>query len=93
MTHHAKVARSMGQDRKRYDRDNVVRETRKGQTFRKRHWKDPACNNGIRDRGLRQQLRGYKRIKNPGTRWQLCLKIKRTSEEFDRKVLGLEFMK
>jgi hypothetical protein len=31
--------------------------------------------------------------KEPGTRWQLCLKIKTTLEEFDRKAFGSEFMK
>jgi hypothetical protein len=61
--------------------------------FGKRRWKGPECNNGIRDRGLRQQLRGSKWIKNPGTRRQLPLKIKRTSEEFNRKAFGLEFVK
>jgi hypothetical protein len=53
----------------------------------------PRMKNGIRDRGLRQQLQGDKRIKNPGTRRQLNLKIERTSEEFNRKALVLEFMK
>jgi hypothetical protein len=32
-------------------------------------------------------------IKNPDPRWQLRLKIERTSEEFDRKAFGLEFVK
>jgi hypothetical protein len=32
-------------------------------------------------------------IKDPGIRQQLCLKIKRTSDGFDRKAFGLEFMK
>jgi hypothetical protein len=32
-------------------------------------------------------------MKNPGTRQQPRLKIERTSEEFNRKALGLEFVK
>jgi hypothetical protein len=57
MTHSTKVARRRGHDRKRYDQDNVVQETRIGRTFGKRRWKGPECNSGIRDRGLRHQLR------------------------------------
>jgi hypothetical protein len=55
MTHSTEVAQRRGHDRKRYDQDDVVQETWRGWTFRKRRWKGPACNNGIRDRGLRQQ--------------------------------------
>jgi hypothetical protein len=65
----------------------------KGWTFGKKRWKGPECNNGIRNRGLRQQLRGSKQIKNQGTRRQLRLKNKTTSEEFNRKVFGLECVK
>jgi hypothetical protein len=32
-------------------------------------------------------------IKDPGTRWQLRLKIERTADGFDRKFFGLEFVK
>jgi hypothetical protein len=56
MTHSTKVARCGGHYRKRYNQDNVVQETQKGRTFRKRCWKGPECNNGIRGRGIRQQL-------------------------------------
>jgi hypothetical protein len=45
---------------------------------------------------LEEKLEGHRRqigIKNPDPRWQLHLKIKRTSEEFDRKAFGLEFVK
>jgi hypothetical protein len=69
MTLSTKVARRRGHDHKRRDQDNVV------QTFGKRRGKGPECNNGIRDRGLRQELRGSKRIRNQGTRRQLRLKI------------------
>jgi hypothetical protein len=72
-----KVAQCRGHNYKRYDHGNVVQETRKGLTFGKRHWKGPKCNNGIRDQGLRQQLRGNKRIKDLGGKWLLCLRKKR----------------
>jgi hypothetical protein len=88
MTYSTKVAWRRG-----YDQDDVVQETRKGRTFGKRCWKGPECNNGIRDRGPRQQLRGNKRIENPGIRLQLHLKIKRTSEEFDMKAFRLKITK
>jgi hypothetical protein len=74
MTHSTKVAQCRGYDRKRYDQDYVVQETWKGRTFGKRRWKGPECNNGIRDRDLRQQLRGSKRIKDLGDRQLLYLR-------------------
>jgi hypothetical protein len=40
--------------------------------------KGPECKTGIKD---------------PRTRWHLRLQIERTTEEFNRKVLGLEFLK
>jgi hypothetical protein len=49
INHNTKVARRRGHDRKRYDKDNVAQETRKGRRFSKRRWKSPECNNGIRD--------------------------------------------
>jgi hypothetical protein len=55
MTHSATVARRRGHDRKRYDQDIVTEEIRKGRTEQNRRRKSPECNNGIRDRGLRQQ--------------------------------------
>jgi hypothetical protein len=93
MTQNTEVARNRGHDCKRRDQDSVVQETQKGLTFGKRCWKGPECNNGIRDQGLRQQLRGSKRIKNQGTRRQLRLKIEMTSVELDSKAFRLEFMK
>jgi hypothetical protein len=33
------------------------------------------------------------RVKDPGTRWQLHLKMERTSERISRKAFGLEFVK
>jgi hypothetical protein len=92
INHIKRVARGRGQDRKRYDQDNVVQETRKGRTFGETHWKGQQCNNGIRGQGLKEQLQGNKRIKNPGRRRQLRLEIERMSKEFDRKALGLKFV-
>jgi hypothetical protein len=90
-------ASSGQEDAPQYKNDTAqgtrLQETQKGQTFRKRRWMGPECNNDTRDRGLRQQLQGSMQIKNPGTRWQLPLKMERTSEEFDRKAFGLEFVK
>jgi hypothetical protein len=37
------------------------------------------CNSGLRDVGLKQQLRGWKRIKDLGVRLPLCPKKKRTN--------------
>jgi hypothetical protein len=47
----------------------------------------------MRGRGLKQQLLGNERINNSGVRRLLRLKIERTSEELDRKTIGLEFVK
>jgi hypothetical protein len=69
MTHRAKVARRKGQTE-----DDVAPRSPKGCTFGRRRWKGPEFNNDIRDRGLRQQLRGSKRIKDLGGRRPLCLR-------------------
>jgi hypothetical protein len=41
--------------------------------------KGPECKNAIRDRGLRLQLRGSKRIKDLGGRLPLCLRKERAT--------------
>jgi hypothetical protein len=41
---------------KRRTKDDDVRRTPKGLTFKKRQWTRPECNSGIRDRGARLQL-------------------------------------
>jgi hypothetical protein len=43
-----------------------------------RRWKDPECNNGIRDQGIKQKLQGSKWIKDLGSRLLLYLRNKRT---------------
>jgi hypothetical protein len=53
MMHHAKVARSRRHNRKRYDQANVALRTPKGRMSGMRRWKDPECNNGMRDRGIK----------------------------------------
>jgi hypothetical protein len=44
-------------------------------------------------RRRRVNLEGSIEIKDPSTKWQLCLKIKRTSDGLYRKAFGLEFVK
>jgi hypothetical protein len=65
------------------ERMDVPQETLEGSRMQQWH------------KGLRSEteLRGTKRMKNQGTRQQLCLKIESTSEEFVRKAFGLEFVK
>jgi hypothetical protein len=46
--------------------------------------KGPDCKNGVRCRGLRQQLQGKIGIKDPDTRWQLRLRIEKMSHEIFR---------
>jgi hypothetical protein len=62
---------------KQSTRGNVEQETQKGRA-EKKCLKYPECKTGIKD---------------PRTRRHLCLQMERTTEEFNRKVLGLEFLK
>jgi hypothetical protein len=71
MTHRAEVARRRGHDGKRYDQDCVAPGTQEGRTVGMRRWKCPECNNGMRGRGLKQQLRGNERINNSSVRREL----------------------
>jgi hypothetical protein len=57
--------------RKDLSRNQVERGAPKKRKSEKRLWKCPECNSGLSDRGLRQQLRGNKRIKDPGGRRSL----------------------
>jgi hypothetical protein len=85
MNHRARVARHRENVvRKNQTRNQAIRGTLKRRKDGKRLWKCPECKNGIRDRGLRQQLQGRMRIKNPGTRRQLHLKIEGTSDRIDK---------
>jgi hypothetical protein len=79
MTHRAKVAWRKGHIvRKDQTRDKVARGAPKGRKLERRYEAKLECKNGIKD---------------PGIRWQLHLKIGRTSDGLDRKAFGLEFMK
>jgi hypothetical protein len=62
-TRRATVAcRSENVVRKDWIRNQAKPGTPKRRKDRERLWKGPQCNNGIRDRRLRQQLRGRMRI-------------------------------
>jgi hypothetical protein len=49
------------------NKDNVTPRIPKGGTFRKRLWKSPECNTGIRNRGLRQKLQGRNGVEDLGS--------------------------
>jgi hypothetical protein len=86
MTHSAKVARGKEhvlQGRK----DNSPPRTPTGRTSRLRSWIGPECNNGIRDRGLKQKLEGRTRIKDLGGRLLLCPRNEKTSSWTYRKTI------
>jgi hypothetical protein len=50
------VARRKGHGRQEQDQNDEVQLTLKGRTLRMRRREQQKCNNGIRDRGLKQQL-------------------------------------
>jgi hypothetical protein len=76
-----------GHGRQGPGKDNVVRGTPKGQTFKKRRWKGPECNNGIRDRGLKGQLRlGSKMAFNKTVRQTFGLEVAKRVLEFSIKM-------
>jgi hypothetical protein len=61
---------------KQRTKDDGVCGTPKGQTFEKRCQVQPECNNGIRDRGLKEQLHlGSKRAFNKTIRQTLALEV------------------
>jgi hypothetical protein len=78
MTCHAGVAQHKGYGCQGHRRDNVAPRTKKERTDDKRYWKGPECKNGIRNRGLKQQL---------------YLGNMRAFNKIYRKTLGLEIMK
>jgi hypothetical protein len=68
VTRRAGVARHKRDFVRKYPtRDIVEQEIPKRRTEENKRWKGPECENGIRDRGLKQQLRGNKQRKNPTT--------------------------
>jgi hypothetical protein len=78
LTHHAEVARRKEYGLQTQVKDNSAPRTLTGGMSRMRRRKGPECKTGIKD---------------PRTRWHLRLQIERTTEEFNRKALGLEFLK
>jgi hypothetical protein len=75
MTHCAGVAQHKGHHSQGQGKGNVVQETQKEQTFRKRCWMQQECNNGIKNRDLKEQL---------------CLGSKGNVNKTFRETLGLE---
>jgi hypothetical protein len=73
-----KMTRCAGHRPKAKNKDDVASRNPKGRTFGMRRWKGPEYYNDIRARGLKQQLRGSKRIKDLGGRRPLYLRKKRT---------------
>jgi hypothetical protein len=63
MTHNTKTGRRREQDREIRPGRCGTRNP-KGRAFGKRRWKGPECNNGMRDRGLREQLRASKQAQD-----------------------------
>jgi hypothetical protein len=69
MTHRARVAwRRENLTRKDWTRNQAEQGNPKRRKNGKRLWKSPECNNGLRDKGLRQQLQGKIVIKDLGIR-------------------------
>jgi hypothetical protein len=79
-----KITRCAGHRRKGQNKNDVERETRKGRTEENGRWRGPDCNNGTRDRGLRQQLQGRNTVKDQGGERPRYLRKR------DLKVLQLE---
>jgi hypothetical protein len=68
ITRSAGVARRKSNFVKKYPtRDIVEQEIPKRRTEKNKRWKGSECENGVRDRGLKQQVRGNKQTKNPTT--------------------------
>jgi hypothetical protein len=78
MTSRAGLAQCKGHGCQGKGKDSVVQGTRKGWTFGKKHWVQPECNNGIRNRDLQELLR----LESKG-------KVNKTF----RETLGLEITK
>jgi hypothetical protein len=60
-----KITCCAGHRRRRQNEDDIELETPK--RTENRRWKYSECNNGIRDKGLKQRLRGNKQMKDPTT--------------------------
>jgi hypothetical protein len=78
------MARRKGHGSKGQNIDDVAPRTPKGRTFEQRCWKDPECNNGIRDRpetavtkqdGIHQDLHEYHRAKDRETNSRIFCRV------------------
>jgi hypothetical protein len=92
-TRRARVAWRRGNFvRKDWTRNQAEQGIPKPRKGVKRLWKDQEFNDGLR-KGLRQQPRSEIGIRNPDTRRQLRLRIKKTSDKIDGKTFMLEMVK
>jgi hypothetical protein len=78
--------------RKEWTKNQAEQGTPKPRKDGKRLWKGQEFNDGLRE-GLRKQPRSEIGTKDPDTRRQLRLRIKRTSDRIDRKTFRLETLK
>jgi hypothetical protein len=78
--------------RKDWTRNQAGQGTPKPRKDGKRLWKGQEFNDSLRE-GLRQQPRSEIGIKDPDTRRQLRLRIKRTSDRIDGNTFRLEMVK
>jgi hypothetical protein len=84
--------------RKKCIRASVEQETQNGRTFGKRRWKGLEYSNGLRSRGVEEQVhlkKGRKPAKNMGgrRRHQPRLEIMGKNNKVFRKTMHLEFIK
>jgi hypothetical protein len=96
MTHSTKMARDTEHGLQEQGEDNITPRTREGRAMNNKRLKNTQRKSGIRDRGIKRQqwqLRGKAGIKEPCTRQQLRLKIKRMSDMIDGKTFRLEMVK
>jgi hypothetical protein len=93
MTRHAGVAWRRG----KFVRKDRTRKQPEQETQKRRKevglWKGPDCNSGIRDRGLRQQVRRRMRIRDLCGRRPLYLRNEGTTSMIYRKAIRLEIVK
>jgi hypothetical protein len=89
----AKVARGREHGLQRQGKKDTVPTPWKGRTEKNKRFKGPECNNGLRNRGLSQQLRSKTVIKDPRTRQHLRLGKWRTTCMIYKKSIRLEIVK
>jgi hypothetical protein len=91
----ARMVRGKEDGLQKQGEENIAPKSWKGRKNNK-SLNDTKCKNDIRDRGLKRQqwqLRGEAGIKEPRTRRQLRLRIKRTSDRIDGKTFSLDMVK